>query len=549
MCWPWGDAGRPGAPWHGVPVRPWAVLQRGVSPALTFQDGHVDLRQGLVLGVGEALVGRLTAADAAGPWGQPLLGTASLLLPRGPGEGRKQSATGSYGWGPGPFAVPGLPRPPLRNAPAPGSPHLAAWCGDGASSGSVCRRRSGSGLGLVWLPAGEGSSRQESSRTPSAQSPSMLRQCPVRCKGWLRGVARPGRARSCRDALPHCASLAVPCAVPWTGPGAPCSPGQGTAVLPAPKGRSCNSPSPAEPPAWADTSLAAAGTICTEIAAFSSAMSTPGGTHVWGSAGALRSPSWELGARSPQSPGMHGRGGHPGEPRVERSSGSAWLAVQAQGQALPLLLSAAPAARHGCPRAATQGVSTWENHRQPQMLWGKCWGAALPVVGDPSPAQGWGCVSASLLLPQSVPGCPQRRLRRPRERGSCAPGAASPRPPPLCPGPPLRVCKETRRGSLEMWTRAGGASCHGEKPSWEPTSCVGPELIFAVAGGTMAQPRQPVRPSLPYHSHICSGCGAGHAAPRPAAPKAPGQPWPNMRVALPSRSAARSSSVRGSAGA
>lgn len=116
LRWPWGDAGRPGRlvvpSGVGVPglqVRLRAVPQHGILPALTFQDGHVDLRQGLVLGVGEALVGWLAAANAAGPRGQPLLGTAGFLLPCGPGEGRKQSTTGSYGWGPGPFAVPGLP--------------------------------------------------------------------------------------------------------------------------------------------------------------------------------------------------------------------------------------------------------------------------------------------------------------------------------------------------------------------------------------------------------------------------------------------------------
>jgi len=90
-----------------------AVPQRGALPALTFQDGHVDPRQGLVLGVGEALLGRLAAADAAGTRGQPLWGTAGRLLWRDAAEGRKQSATGSCGWGPEPFAVPGLPRPPL----------------------------------------------------------------------------------------------------------------------------------------------------------------------------------------------------------------------------------------------------------------------------------------------------------------------------------------------------------------------------------------------------------------------------------------------------
>lgn len=68
----------------------------GSPPALTFQDGHVDLRQGLVLGVVEALVGLLTAVNTAALQGH-LLGAADLLLLHGPVEGRKQRAMGSYG--------------------------------------------------------------------------------------------------------------------------------------------------------------------------------------------------------------------------------------------------------------------------------------------------------------------------------------------------------------------------------------------------------------------------------------------------------------------
>lgn len=97
------------------------------------------------------------------------------------------------------------------------------------------------------------------------------------------------------------------------------------------------------------------------------------------------------------------------------------------------------------------------------------------------------------------------------------------------------------------WQPQLGAGRHGEKPSWEPATCVGPKLILAVAGGTMAQPGQLRCPSLPYHSYICSRCGAVHTAPRPAALKMPGQPWPNACAALLSCSASCGSRVRGSA--
>lgn len=169
-------------------------------PALTFQDGHIDL--GLVLGVGEALLRRLTAANAAGPGGQPLLGTASLLLPWGPRGRQKAKRNGELRVGTAALhgARPALC--PHEAPPSPGPPHLAAWCWDGASSGSMERPSGpgpglglGLGLGLVWLPAGEGSDRQESSRTPSTPSPFMLQQRPVRHRGWLRGWQSPAAPR------------------------------------------------------------------------------------------------------------------------------------------------------------------------------------------------------------------------------------------------------------------------------------------------------------------------------------------------------------------
>lgn len=57
------------------------------------------------------MFGRLAAADAVGPWGQPLLGTAVLLLLRGPGEGRKQSATGAARRGRAPPGTRSFPIP------------------------------------------------------------------------------------------------------------------------------------------------------------------------------------------------------------------------------------------------------------------------------------------------------------------------------------------------------------------------------------------------------------------------------------------------------
>lgn len=163
---------------------PGAMLttQRGVLPALTFQDGHVDLRHGLVLGV-EALFRWGAAADTAGLWGQPLLGTVSLLLLRGPGKAESKAQQGATE-GQEPSAVPGLPWPPLQSTLALGSPHLAAWCWGGASLGSVHHRWSG--MELVWLSTGQGSRKM--SRTPCTHSPSMPWQCPVRCQGQLRGT-------------------------------------------------------------------------------------------------------------------------------------------------------------------------------------------------------------------------------------------------------------------------------------------------------------------------------------------------------------------------
>lgn len=149
--------------------------------------------------------------------------------------------------------------------------------------------------------------------------------------------------------------------------------------------------------------------------------------------------------------------GLPREPRVERSS-----PVQALGQALLLLLSPPPAAPMGAQelqlRVSAPGKITGSSRChganvrvQPCLLWGT---PALPGGG-----------SASLLPSQGVQGCLLHRLP---ERGSCAPGAASPQPPALSPHPcawalGLRVCKETRPASLETWMWAGS-------PSWEPAA-------------------------------------------------------------------------------
>lgn len=99
--------------------------------------------------------------------------------------------------GAGPLVVPGAAPSPVGVPLSPGPPHLAAWCLDGTSSGSAgCWP----GLGLVWLHTGLGSSRQESSRTLSAQSPSMLQQHPARHQsdwgGWQSpAVSRVGRGQ------------------------------------------------------------------------------------------------------------------------------------------------------------------------------------------------------------------------------------------------------------------------------------------------------------------------------------------------------------------
>lgn len=171
-CWQTRQAH--GAWRHGVPglqVWPWAVPQHGAPPALTFQDGHVDLRQGLVLGVGEALVRWVTAVDAAGLRGQPLLGTASLLLPRGPGEGRKQAQQGATGGGQGPLRCQGCPIP-CCEMPRPWSP--LTW------------QR---GAGTVPL------------RGPSANAG----------RGWGWSGSPQLRAAAGRRAAGHCAPKALPC--------------------------------------------------------------------------------------------------------------------------------------------------------------------------------------------------------------------------------------------------------------------------------------------------------------------------------------------------
>lgn len=121
-----------------------------------------------------------------------------------------------------------------------------------------------------------------------------------------------------------------------------------------------------------------------------------------------------------------------------------------------------------------------------------------------------GRVSASLLLPQTVQGRLQHRLPRPCERGSCAPGAAS------LQSESLQGDKTHFSGDMGAgWQPQLRASCHREKPSREPTPCVWPKLIFAVAGGTMAQPGQLGCPSLPYHSCVRLRHGAGPTAPCP----------------------------------
>lgn len=100
-----------------------------------------------------------------------------------PWQGRKQSTTGATG-ARGLPALPGLPWPPLQSTLALESPHLAAWCWDGASLGSVHHRWSV--MELVWLPTGQGS--RKITRRPCIHSPSMPWQCPVRCQAQLRGT-------------------------------------------------------------------------------------------------------------------------------------------------------------------------------------------------------------------------------------------------------------------------------------------------------------------------------------------------------------------------
>lgn len=164
--------------------------------------------------------------------------------------------------------------------------------------------------------------------------------------------------------MPSCASLAVPCAVPRTRPGAPCSPRQGTAVFPAPKGYSCSSSSAAEPTAWVQVSLAAARTICTSTAAFRWAVclgdapvSTLGDPHLGQWRGSGLTNKLGAGAMHLPEPWHAWKRELPEKPRVEWSS-SFWLTVQALGEALLLLLSLDSAASHGCVRVATWGVST-----------------------------------------------------------------------------------------------------------------------------------------------------------------------------------------------
>lgn len=139
---------------------------------------------------------------------------------------------------------------------------------------------------------------------------------------------------------------------------------------------------------------------------------------------------------------------------------------------------------------------------------GQMLGCSPVCCGRPQPCLGR--VSASLLLPQTMQGCLQRRLPRPLERVSCAPGAAS------LQSESLQGDKTHFSGDMGVgWQPQLRASCHGEKPSWEPPPCVGPKLIFAVAGGTTAQPGQLRCPSLPYHSCVRLRHGAGPTAPRP----------------------------------
>lgn len=193
----------------------------------------------------------------------------------------------------------------------------------------------------------------------------------------------------------------------------------------------------------------------------------------------------ELGLCSPQSPGTRGRGDYLGS-----------SPVRALGQALLFLLSLAPVASHGCPRAGTWGVSTWENYRQLQMPWSKCWGAALPIVGDPSPAWGGTCIPP----PKDA-----------RSAGCADPLKGAPVHQEL-PALGLRVCKETRPASLETWMWAGS-------PSWEPATMgrtfPGAHTLYG-AKASVCSSWWHRCPSLPYHCRIRSRRGAGHAAPHPA---------------------------------
>lgn len=100
--------------------------------------------------------------------------------PAWPWQGRKQRSYGRQR----PSVLPGLPWPPLQSTLDLGFPHLAAWCWDGASLGSVHHRWSG--VELLWLPTGQGS--RKISRTPCTHSPSMPWQCTVWRQGQLRGT-------------------------------------------------------------------------------------------------------------------------------------------------------------------------------------------------------------------------------------------------------------------------------------------------------------------------------------------------------------------------
>lgn len=211
----------------------------------------------------------------------------------------------------------------------------------------------------------------------------------------------------------------------------------------------------------------------------------------------------------------------PPEPWHARKQGLFWEPRGGEEQQCPAGCpsAAAPAqASSSClpwmPKSSSSGCQHLGKAQAVPNAVGQMPGCRPACHGGPQPCPGQG-VSAAPLLPWSVQGCWDAVSIDPM-KGVCQPSAPTPLPRPSSEG--LRGVKTglSRDGG---WQPQLGASRHGEKPSWEPTSCMGPKLIFAVAGGTMAQPGQLRCPSLLYRSRIRSRCGAGHTTPHPASPR------------------------------